>query len=72
MFVHLNKTNEIDNQSMILSHINKIENQVQVYGILFSEKEFFLFLLAYFSMRKNFSYFFLQRLFVLITCCRIK
>ena len=27
MFVHLNKTNEIDNQSMILSHINKIENQ---------------------------------------------
>ena len=59
MFVHLNKTNEIDNQSMILSHINKIENQVQVYGILFSEKEFFLFLLAYFSMRKNFSYFFL-------------
>ena len=59
MFVHLNKTNEIDNQSMILSHINKIENQVQVYGILFSEKEFFLFLLAYFSVRKNFSYFFL-------------
>ena len=27
MFMYLNKINEIQNQSIILSHINKIENK---------------------------------------------
>ena len=62
IFIYSNKINEIENQSIILSHINKIENHnISLWHTFYmkkEEREVFLFLL--------------QRLFVLITCCRTK